>query len=214
MFGIGFGEMMLVAVVLLIAVGPDKMPKLMKAVGKTLKQVRQASTELRKQSGIDEIMRDDPVGLRQLKQDIERAPAPRRTQTLSPEDLERERPPEGVDLHAERARVRREAQAEEQADDPAHASEGDDADDGEPDAAGPPPGTVAAPRKPRADATMPLGLEDLDAAKPGPPIPPPAVPAPAVSAARKPRADATMPLETEDLEAYVPKPPKPPETPT
>ncbi len=121
MFGIGFGEMMIVAVVLLIAVGPDKMPKLMKAVGKGLRQVRSASNELRKQSGIDELMREDPVGLKELQRDLARKPGPRRAEKLSADDLEREQPAEGVDLatarrQAEELRLQEEiAQAEQAA---------------------------------------------------------------------------------------------------
>lgn len=99
MFGIGAGEMLVVAIIVLLAVGPKSMPKFMATIGKTMRELRRASTELRRQSGIDELMRDDPLGARRLAQDIQRAPAPRREpQRLTPEDLAKEDPPEGPDI--------------------------------------------------------------------------------------------------------------------
>lgn len=113
MFGIGSGEMLIFAVVVLIALGPKRLPEFMKMVGKGLREVRKATTDLRKHSGIDELMRDDPAGLRALTQDINRAPAPRRDQKLTAEDRAKEAPIEGVDIaHAEhQARKNRTAAA-------------------------------------------------------------------------------------------------------
>lgn len=62
--GFGFGEIVVIAVVLLVAVGPKKLPQLMKTMGQGLRQFRDATTELRRASGIDEIMREDPLGTR------------------------------------------------------------------------------------------------------------------------------------------------------
>lgn len=106
MFGIGAGELVIVAIVLLIAVGPGKMPGFMKAVGKGMREFRRASRELRKQSGIDDLMREDALGVRELQREIQRAtrePAPRREQKLTSEDRRREQPPEGVDIMHARA---------------------------------------------------------------------------------------------------------------
>jgi Sec-independent protein translocase protein TatA len=96
------------------------MPTLIKAVGKGVREFRKASTELRKQSGIDDLLRDDDlVGLRKLQQDVMKEPPP----VLSTDDRERERPNEGVDLadarhrHAlEAARALERAQSAEVAD--------------------------------------------------------------------------------------------------
>jgi sec-independent protein translocase protein TatB len=120
MFGIGSGELVIIAIVMLLAVGPKKMPTLIKAVGKGVREFRKASTELRKQSGIDDLLRDDDlVGLRKLQQDVMKEPPP----VLSTDDRERERPNEGVDLadarhrHAlEAARALERAQSAEVAD--------------------------------------------------------------------------------------------------
>ena len=94
MFGIGFGEMLIIAVILLIAVGPKQLPSLMKTVGKGMRDVRRAADDLRRSTGIDELLRDE-----ELRNPL-REPPPR---PLSASDLERESPREGVDV--EHARV-------------------------------------------------------------------------------------------------------------
>ncbi|MFK7873726.1 MAG: Sec-independent protein translocase protein TatB [Oligoflexales bacterium] len=47
MFGIGFMELCLIAVVALVFVGPTKLPELMKQVSRVFVQMRQMSTEVR-----------------------------------------------------------------------------------------------------------------------------------------------------------------------
>lgn len=107
MFGIGSGELVIIAIVMLLAVGPNRMPTLIKAVGKGIREFRRASTELRKQSGIDDLLRDDDLaGIRKLQQDVMKEPPP----ALSTEDRLRERPTEGVDLVDARDRAKQEAE--------------------------------------------------------------------------------------------------------
>lgn len=48
MFGLGLGEILLVAVVLLVAVGPERIPSFMREAGKVYGQVKRASDELRR----------------------------------------------------------------------------------------------------------------------------------------------------------------------
>ncbi len=48
MFGLGLGEILLVAVVLLVAVGPERIPSFMREAGKIYGQVKRASDELRR----------------------------------------------------------------------------------------------------------------------------------------------------------------------
>lgn len=91
MFGIGFGEMLIIGVVLLIAVGPRQLPALMKTVGKTLREVRRAAEDLRRSTGIDELLQDED--LRNPLRDINKPPY-----ELTAADHERECPREGVDL--------------------------------------------------------------------------------------------------------------------
>lgn len=91
MFGIGFGEMLIIGVVLLLAVGPRELPKLMKTVGKGLREIRRASNELRRTVGIDELLADDD-----LRNPLRDVSPPRRA--LTPQELEREIPRNGVDV--------------------------------------------------------------------------------------------------------------------
>ncbi len=104
MFGIGFGELVIILIVVLIAVGPDKMPTFMKAVGKGLREFRRATRELRSSVGIDELLRDED--LRELRRPIDlNAPARPVTRPRKPDyeltdaDLEKEFPSEGADIH-------------------------------------------------------------------------------------------------------------------
>jgi sec-independent protein translocase protein TatB len=93
MFGIGFGEMLIIAVILLIAVGPRQLPQLMKTVGKGMREVKRATNDLRRSTGIDELLNDEEI--RNPLRD--REPAKPQRQPLRPSDRERESPNEGVD---------------------------------------------------------------------------------------------------------------------
>ena len=108
MFGIGFGEMLIIGVVLLIAVGPRQLPALMKTVGKGLRDVRRAAEDLRRSTGIDELLRDEDLRnpLRDRPATNPESAAPYK---LSAADKERELPREGID--AAHARVQAEADA-------------------------------------------------------------------------------------------------------
>ncbi|HHH30321.1 MAG TPA: hypothetical protein ENK57_18535 [Polyangiaceae bacterium] len=68
MFGLGFGEMVLLGIVLLVVVGPKELPKLLKSLGKGINKLKTMSQDLRDQSGIDEILEDE--GLREDLQAI------------------------------------------------------------------------------------------------------------------------------------------------
>lgn len=46
MFGIGFGELILVAVLALIFIGPDKLPEIAKTLGKAFAELRKAMREV------------------------------------------------------------------------------------------------------------------------------------------------------------------------
>jgi sec-independent protein translocase protein TatB len=59
MFNIGFGELAIICIVLIIAVGPDRLPSMMKTLGRTMRTLRQASRDIRASTGIDELMRED-----------------------------------------------------------------------------------------------------------------------------------------------------------
>ncbi len=59
MFGLGFSEMVVIGLVLLVVVGPRELPKLLRAVGGGLNKLREMSADLRDQSGIDAIISDE-----------------------------------------------------------------------------------------------------------------------------------------------------------
>ena len=62
-FGMGFGEMIVLGVVLLVVVGPRELPRLLRSLGRSIAKLRRMSSDLRKQSGIDDII--DEEGLRE-----------------------------------------------------------------------------------------------------------------------------------------------------
>jgi sec-independent protein translocase protein TatB len=59
----GFTEVVVIGIVLLIVVGPRELPKLLRTVGQMVRKLRGLSVDLRQQSGIDEIIREE--GLRE-----------------------------------------------------------------------------------------------------------------------------------------------------
>src|SRR5690242_17630278 len=59
MFNLGFGEILVICVVLIIVVGPERLPSVMKSVGKALRTMRQASRDVQSTIGLDELWTDD-----------------------------------------------------------------------------------------------------------------------------------------------------------
>ncbi len=59
MFGIGFQEMLIILVVVLIFFGPKRLPDLAKSLGKGIAEFRKASEEVKR--GIDEAMKEEPA---------------------------------------------------------------------------------------------------------------------------------------------------------
>ena len=61
MFGVGPTELAFFLVIVLLAVGPDRLPTFMRTVGRGVRQVRNASREFKDAIGLDELMREgDP----------------------------------------------------------------------------------------------------------------------------------------------------------
>ena len=116
MFGVSFGELVLIATVALLVVGPQKLPGMLRTVGAWLAKARRVMTEVRSQSGIDDILRAEGLegGLNELRSIVRGAGAlPFAARTLQAstaasssgvrrpetflEDRTREYPPEGPD---------------------------------------------------------------------------------------------------------------------
>jgi Sec-independent protein translocase protein TatA len=84
MFGIGPTELAFFLVIVLLAVGPDRLPTFMRTVGKGLRQVRSASREFKDAIGLDELMRDgDPFRAPPVRPPRER-PVPIEDKTPAP----------------------------------------------------------------------------------------------------------------------------------
>jgi sec-independent protein translocase protein TatB len=67
-FGLGFGEMVVLLIVGIIVVGPRRLPTLMRSAGQWISKLRRMSSELRAQSGIDDLIRQE--GLEREIQEI------------------------------------------------------------------------------------------------------------------------------------------------
>jgi TatA/E family protein of Tat protein translocase len=129
MFGIGGGEMVVILILLLLAVGPERMPGFMKAVGRGMREFRKATREIRSTVGIDELLRDedfrDPLGMNKPVKPKPPAPsaasqgsgatpakptAPAgRENGLTEDELRAEAPAEGVDVAWARVTAKRAA---------------------------------------------------------------------------------------------------------
>lgn len=62
--GLGFGEILVICVVLLLVVGPNKLPDIARTIGKGFRTIRRTSQELRDSLEVDEIRRalyEDPM---------------------------------------------------------------------------------------------------------------------------------------------------------
>jgi sec-independent protein translocase protein TatB len=111
-FGFSFSEVVLIGVVALVAVGPQRLPGMLRNFGTWMRKLRKMTTEVRQQTGIDEMLRAEGLhgGLNELRSLMRGAgpipmPAPRGIPFAPPEDpyanldidLSREYPPEGPD---------------------------------------------------------------------------------------------------------------------
>ncbi len=54
MFGLGFPELILILVIALIIFGPGKLPEVGKAIGKSVREFKKATNEIKKEFDIDE----------------------------------------------------------------------------------------------------------------------------------------------------------------
>lgn len=97
MLGLGWGEILLVAGVALVVVGPERLPRLLRDLGRMYGQVRRTADELRR-SFVLEAERQDAEERYQKLQERRKAQASKRAEALrdgaTPEELEAEDPPE------------------------------------------------------------------------------------------------------------------------
>ncbi|HWZ90069.1 MAG TPA: twin-arginine translocase TatA/TatE family subunit [Polyangiaceae bacterium] len=69
MFGFSFGELLLICVVALVAVGPKKLPGMLHTLGQWIRKLRNLTSEVRSQTGIDDLLRAEGLhgGLNELR---------------------------------------------------------------------------------------------------------------------------------------------------
>lgn len=69
MFGVSFGEVLLIALVALVVVGPRRLPEILGTLGQWIARLRRMTTQVRQQTGIDDILRTEGVsgGLSELR---------------------------------------------------------------------------------------------------------------------------------------------------
>lgn len=108
MFGLSFSELVIIGVVTLVAVGPARLPGMLRTLGQWMRKLRKMTTEVRAQTGIDEILRAEGIqgGLNELRGLVRGhhvpAPAPAYRPANEPYanldfDVNQEYPPEGAD---------------------------------------------------------------------------------------------------------------------
>ncbi len=106
MFGLSFSELVVIAVVALVAVGPQRLPGMLHTMGQWVRKLRQMTTEVRAQTGIDDILRAEGLhgGLTELRTLVRGQHTPDARRHDDPYanleiDALREYPPEGPDSY-------------------------------------------------------------------------------------------------------------------
>jgi sec-independent protein translocase protein TatB len=107
-FGVSLTELAMLAVITLIIVGPQKLPKMLRSMGEWIGKLRRLTTEVRAQTGIDDILRQEGIdGVHELRSILRGdLSAVGRRRAFVPDDpypdavaldRTREYPPEGAD---------------------------------------------------------------------------------------------------------------------
>jgi sec-independent protein translocase protein TatB len=68
-FGVSFPEFLVLGTVALLVLGPDKLPGMLRTLGTWIAKLRKLTTEVRYQSGIDDVLRSEGLdgGLSELR---------------------------------------------------------------------------------------------------------------------------------------------------
>jgi len=113
-FGLSFGELCVLLIVAIVVIGPKDMPKVLRKAGQLAGKLRRMASDVRTQSGIDEVLRadglhDDLNEIRKLAQADFLGPVARPSTRISsshsdvepadPRVREREYPREGADCY-------------------------------------------------------------------------------------------------------------------
>jgi sec-independent protein translocase protein TatB len=60
-FGLSFGEVVLLALIGMIVVGPRNLPTMLRTLGRTVSKLKRLTVEIREQTGIDEILKGEGI---------------------------------------------------------------------------------------------------------------------------------------------------------
>lgn len=81
MFGIGLQELIVIALIAFVVVGPKNLPTTLRALGRAIREFQRATRQLRKEAGfdevVDEVTRPLREGLSGIEQDVMRDPPPK-----------------------------------------------------------------------------------------------------------------------------------------
>lgn len=61
-FGMGFGELVVLVIVAIVVIGPKDLPKVLRKLGQWSGKIRRMAGDLRAQSGIDDVLRSEGLG--------------------------------------------------------------------------------------------------------------------------------------------------------
>ena len=61
-FGMGFGELVVLVIVAIVVIGPKDLPKVLRKLGEWSGKLRRMAGDLRAQSGIDDVLRNEGLG--------------------------------------------------------------------------------------------------------------------------------------------------------
>lgn len=61
MFGLSFGEVVLLVLIALVVVGPRNLPQMMRTIGRTIARAKRMTIDIREQTGIDEILKAEGI---------------------------------------------------------------------------------------------------------------------------------------------------------
>jgi len=108
-FGLSFGELCVLVIVAIVVIGPKDMPKVLRKAGQLAGKLRRMATDVRTQSGIDEVLRagsinEDLNEIRKLAQGDFLSPVARAAGAIYGDGevsivREREYPREGADSY-------------------------------------------------------------------------------------------------------------------
>ena len=69
--GLSFGEIVVLAVIALVVIGPKDLPRLLRSAGRMIGQAKRAISDVKRETGLDEVLRGDFQDLERLADHIE-----------------------------------------------------------------------------------------------------------------------------------------------